>query len=84
MTDLTNPNYQPGNLFDRAGEKLGTKSDAQLARQIGTSAPRVSRMRNKILPVTGGILIRLNELTGIAIGDLREMAGLPRRMYIAA
>ena len=79
---LTDPNYNPGNLLDRAAEKLGVINDRQLAMRIGTSAPRLSRIRNKGLPVSGGILICLNEITGMAIADMRELAGLPRRMYI--
>jgi hypothetical protein len=73
---LTDPNYNPGNLLDRDAEKLGTMNDRQLAMRTG--AARLSRIRTKALPVSGGILICLNEITGFAIGDTRELARLPR------
>jgi hypothetical protein len=76
----TDPNYNPGNLLDRAAEKPGTMNDRHLVMRIGTGAPRLSRIRNKALPMSVGILICLNDITGLAIGNTRELARLPRRM----
>lgn len=82
MSELKNPNYKPGNLLDRVAEKLGAMNDAQLARKLGTDGPRISKFRNAALEVSDGVLIRMNEVAGFAIGDMREMMGLPRRKYI--
>jgi hypothetical protein len=77
---LTDPNYNPGNLLDRAAEKPGTMNDRQLVMRIGTGAPRLSRIRTKALPMSVGILICLNDSTGLTIGNMRELAHLQRRM----
>jgi hypothetical protein len=61
---LTDPNYNPSHLLDRATEKRDAMNDRQLAMRIGTGAPRLSRIRTKALPVSVGILICLNESTG--------------------
>jgi len=83
MSELKNPNYKPGDLLDRVAEKLGAMNDAQLGRKLGIDQPRISKLRNAALEMSDGILIRMNEVAGFAIGDMREMMGLPRRKYIA-
>jgi hypothetical protein len=82
MSDLKNPNYKPANLLDTLLKKLALKNDAQLAAELGTDACRISRFRHAALPIGDAVLIRMNELAGMAIGDMREMMGLPRRKYI--
>ena len=82
MSDLNNPNYKPGNLLDRLAEKLGAMNDAQLGRKLGIDGPRMSKLRTASLAIGDGMLIRMNEAAGFAIGDMREMMGLPRRKYI--
>jgi hypothetical protein len=82
MSDLKNPNYKPANLLDALVKKLALKNDAQLATELGMDACRISRFRHAALPIGDSVLIRMNELAGIAIGDMRELMGLPRRKYI--
>jgi len=82
MSDLKNPNYSPAKLLDHVAEKLGATTDAQLARELGTDASRISKFRTAAMEVSDGVLIRMNELAGFAIGDMRELMGLPRRKYI--
>lgn len=82
MSDLENPNYKPGDLLDRVAADLGATTDAQLAQKLGIDRPRISKFRHAALEVSDGALIRMNEVTGLAIGDMRELMGLPRRKYI--
>lgn len=82
MSDLENPNYKPGDLLDRVAVYLGATTDAQLAHKLGIDRPRISKFRRAALEVSDGALIRMNEVTGLAIGDMRELMGLSRRKYI--
>lgn len=79
---LSNANYTPGKLLDRVAEKVGAKNDAQLARTLGIDGPRMSKLRTASQAIGDGMLVRMNELAGFSIGDMREMMGLPRRKYI--
>jgi hypothetical protein len=84
MPDLKNPSYYPDRLLDFLLEKLGLSSDAKLAIHVGTAATMISKMRNRRLPLGPSFLVRMSEEVGMPIGALRELAGLPRRMYIGA
>lgn len=83
MSDKTQPGYQPGRLLDALREKFGVRSDRALAHKIDVEPANVSRIRNRKIGISADMWILLSEATGLAIGTLREMAGLPRRMYIA-
>jgi plasmid maintenance system antidote protein VapI len=81
MTDLTNPNYRPGDLLDVIQDKLDLKNDAALARALDTAPGQISKMRNKKLVIGATMLVVLSEAVDLSIGQLRHIAGLPRRMY---
>jgi plasmid maintenance system antidote protein VapI len=82
MTDLTHPNYKPGDLLDAIQDILDVKNDAALARALDASPAEISKIRNKKLPLGPTMLVVLSEAVEMSIGQLRHIAGLPRRMYI--
>jgi plasmid maintenance system antidote protein VapI len=82
MSDLTNPNYKPGELLDVIQDKLDLKNDGALARALDTTPGQISKIRNKKLPVGPAMLVILSEAVELSIGQLRHIAGLPRRMYV--
>lgn len=84
MNTLANPVYQPERLLNAVREKLALASDCALARAIDITKPQISKIRNKRIEISAGMWIVLSELSGMSIGALRELAGLPRRAYIGA
>ena len=79
---LSSPEYQPGRLIDTLREKLALSSDSALASKIGIDKIIISKIRNKRRPVSAAMWLVFNQEVGLTIGTLRELAGLPPRMYI--
>jgi hypothetical protein len=71
--------FNPNNLLDTLRSKLDLKNDAALSRALAVSAPLVSKMRHRSLPVGASILIRMHEVSGLSIGELRELMGDRRK-----
>lgn len=64
--------YNPSNLFDFICMRYGAKTDVQLAMLLGVGNPLICKMRRRVLPVSGSLLIRIHEITGISIRELKE------------
>ena len=77
------PRYDPGNLFDAVIKHLSLKNDAALSRVLGIPPPVISKVRHKVLPVGATMLIRLHEVSEIAIKDLRSLMGDHRKNFAA-
>lgn len=83
-SDLKQPAYRPDHLIDVLIEKLGLSCDAKLAHHLDMSPATISKIRNKRVEIGPSIFLRLSEEVRMSVGALRELAGLPRRMYIGA
>lgn len=75
------PQYDPNNLLDGLHANLRLKNDAQLARMLEVGPPVISKIRHRRLSVGGALLIRMHEVTGLKIDDLRSMMGDRRRKH---
>lgn len=73
--------YDPNNLLDALIEKLKLKNDAALSRALEVAPPVVSKIRHRRLPVTAAVLIRMHEVTGLSIADLRMLMGDRRSKF---
>jgi hypothetical protein len=73
--------YNPGNLLDGLIEHLGLKNDAALARTLEVAPPMVSKMRHRTLPVSGAVLIRMHEVSGLSIAEMRILMGDRRQKF---
>lgn len=67
--------YNPGNLFDLLGRRYRTRTDVQLARLLGVGNPVICKIRKRVQPVSGSLLIRIHEITGISIRELKDAMG---------
>lgn len=67
--------YNPSNLFDSLCRRYGAKTDVQLAILLGVGSPVICKMRRRVVPVSGSLLIRIHEITGISIHELKETMG---------
>jgi hypothetical protein len=73
--------YDPNNLLDALHAKLRLKNDAALARLLEVNPPVISKIRHRRLSVGGALLIRIHEVTGLSISDLRFLMGDRRQKY---
>ncbi len=70
--------YNPGALLDCVIEQTKLRSDSALARAVGTGAPAICKIRGKHAQITPDFLIRMYDLTGRSIDELRNIAGIPK------
>lgn len=73
--------YNPNHLLDRLIEKIGLKNDAALSRKLEVAPPVISKIRHHRLPVGSSLLIRMHEVSGMSIRELRELMGDRRNKY---
>ena len=80
QTPIHSPSQALGNaagncqLLDAVMTKLGLKNDAALARTLEVAPPVISKIRHGRLPVGATLLIRMHEVTDIAIRELKAIA----------
>jgi plasmid maintenance system antidote protein VapI len=70
-------------IVDALIKKLKLKNDAELARMLHLQPPVISKIRHGVLGLTGGVLVRMHDITGLSIDELRTAAGLPKPEYSA-
>jgi len=73
---LDNPAYAPAALLDAMQHRLGLKNDAAIARALELPPAVVSKLRRRQSSVSDSILVRMHDVTGWAISDLRAHMGL--------
>ncbi|WP_420473799.1 hypothetical protein [Noviherbaspirillum sp. ST9] len=84
MTDPQTPeasSYDPNRLFDALIDRMHLKNDAQLCRELNVEPPLVSKIRHRRLPMGGSLLIRMHEVSGLTIAELRHLMGDRRQKY---
>jgi len=67
--------YNPNHLLGALLQKMNLKNDAALSRALEVAPPVISKIRHRRLPVGASLLIRMHEVCGLSIGDLRELLG---------
>ncbi|SNT16060.1 hypothetical protein SAMN06265795_115112 [Noviherbaspirillum humi] len=73
--------FDPDNLLDTLIQKMGLKNDAALCRALEISPPIISKIRHGRLPVSASLLIRMHEVSGMSVRDLRDLMGDRRMKY---
>jgi hypothetical protein len=67
--------YDPNHLLDALIEKLQLKNDAALAHLLEVGPPVLSYIRHRRLPIGPMMLIRMHEVSGLSIRELRVLMG---------
>jgi hypothetical protein len=73
--------YNPDGLLDKLIELMQLKNDAALSRALEVAPPVISKIRHRRLPVGASLLIRMHEVSGLTIGDLRYLLGDRRKKF---
>jgi hypothetical protein len=74
-------NYDPSNLLDNLIDKLDLKNDAALSRTLEVAPPVISKVRNRRLPVGASLLVKMHEVSGLSIRELRNLMGDRREKF---
>lgn len=74
-TSAGDTQYDPNHLLDSLREKLHLRNDAGLSRALEVEAPVISKIRHRRLPVGASMLIRMHEVSGLTIRELRVLMG---------
>lgn len=72
--------YNPGGLLDRLRRDLSLRNDATLARALGANPYLISKVRHCRVPVGAPLLIRMHEVSGLSVCELRRAMG-DRRLW---
>lgn len=75
MTLLDERTYDPNNLLDSLKDRLNLKNDAALSNFLTVAPPVISNIRHKRIPIGASLLIRMHEVSGLSIKDLRILMG---------
>lgn len=67
--------YNPNMLFDVLLETFGLDSDEALGSVLQIGVPLIRRIRYGQAPVDPLLLLRMNELSGISVRELRRLMG---------
>jgi len=81
---LNQESYDPNRMLDGVIEKMGLKNDAALSRVMEVAPPVISKVRHRRLPVGASLLIRLHEVSGLSIAELRQLMGDRRQKFRAS
>ncbi len=81
MVIASQENYNPNHLLNTLLSKLKLKNDAALSRLLEVAPPVISKVRHHRLPVGASLLIRMHEVSGMSIRDLRDLMGDRRTKY---
>ena len=73
--------YNPNHLLDSLRGNMQLRNDAALSRMLEVAPPVISKIRHHRLPVGASLLIRMHEVTGMSIRDLRDLMGDRRTKY---
>lgn len=71
--------YDPDRLLDTLIERFHLYNDAGLARWLEIGPPMISKVRNRRTPLSAGLLIRMHEVSDMAIAELCALMGASPR-----
>jgi plasmid maintenance system antidote protein VapI len=75
------PTYDPNNLIDFLRLELKCANDAALAKALEIAPPIISKIRHRKLAVCASLLIRMHEVSGLTIRELRDLMGDRRQKF---
>ena len=67
------PCANPGLVIDRLRELRRLRNDAELSRILGVQPPTVSKIRSGKANFSAAMILRIHEVYGLAVADLRRM-----------
>ena len=75
--------YRPADLLDFLMQRVGLANDAALAHYLHIAPPVVSKVRSKRLCLSDSLIIRIHEVSGLSVAQIKAEAGIPVFAYAA-
>lgn len=75
------PGFDPNRMFDILLRRLEMASDEALCAELHVAPFVIARIRSGQSPIPPSLLIRINELSGINVRELRRLMGDRRSEY---
>lgn len=73
--------YSQARLLDALLVHFGLRRDSHLAEKLGMPRPMICKLRKSKIPVGAAVLIRIHEISGLGIRELRTILGDRRRRF---
>lgn len=67
----------PSQLLDRLRDLRRIRTDAALSRLLGIKPPTLSKIRTGKAKITAAVVLRIHEVYGLPVSDLRTMLAQP-------
>jgi plasmid maintenance system antidote protein VapI len=78
---MSNFTYDPNVLLDTVLAKMQLRNDAAMSRLLEVQPPVISKIRHHRMPVSGAMLLRIHEVTGMSVRALQDLMGDRRRKF---
>lgn len=75
--DLQSPSYTPERLLGEVMWVARVESRNKLAHALEVDGGLISRIWNKVSPLTDGLMVQIMDRTGWSLKYMRELAGIP-------
>jgi hypothetical protein len=75
------PKYDPNRLIDALLDRMQLKNDAALCRALRVQPALISKIRHRRMPVGASILVRMHEMSGLSVPQLRALMGDRRSVF---
>jgi len=62
------------NLLDTLRKRFNVKNDSALARELGMTAPDISRLRSGMRLLSATTILRIHERWGVPVKEIRDLA----------
>jgi len=65
--------YDPNRLLDAIIHRLRLKNDAALARSLEVAPAVISKLRHGSVPIGATLLLRMHDVSGLGVNELRAL-----------
>jgi ribosomal protein L10 len=73
--------YNPDRLLNALREQFNAESDAALCRMLGVRPAVLSLIRNRKRSIGACLMVRMHELSGMKVAELRKLLGDRRQKF---
>lgn len=75
MRKVPDETYNANGLLNAVISRHHLKNDAALARMLGVAPPVISKLRGHNMPVGPTMILKLHEICGFQVADIRTFIG---------
>jgi hypothetical protein len=77
----SSPDYQPERLVEQLKEVLQVANDTKLSYALFVPPDFISKLRCRRIGLSAALLIRMHDVSGLTMNNLRDLAGIPNPRF---